>query len=215
MKKTCILCDFDGTITIKDALYYFFKTYCEDGWQEVESLWQNRKIGSKECLKKELALVQNLCPELINDYTKSVDIDESFIDFFNFTTENDIDLYIVSDGIDYFIEKILENHNIKGIKIISNHGEFKNDEFKLSYPNNGKNCVNNLGTCKCNVLSEMKTKYEKVIFVGDGVSDFCVANKADLLFAKKSLVNYCEENGIKYFKYNNFDDIKNKLFVKI
>ena len=32
----------------------------------------------------------------------------------------------------------------------------------------------------------MKEKYEKVIYIGDGVSDFCVADKADFLYAKSS-----------------------------
>ena len=213
MKKLCILCDFDGTISKKDAIYYFFKTYCSEGWQNVEKLWVEKKIDSKECLKREFELVPNLSQKLIDDYLKTIDIDENFKDFYTFCKENNIDVCIVSDGIDYFIEKILELNGIKGIKVYSNHAEFINGKYEYAYPNESKNCVNNLGTCKCNVFNNMKKQYEKVVYVGDGISDYCVADKADILYAKTSLVDYCERNEIKYFKYNTFADIKNGLFV--
>ena len=213
MKKTCILCDFDGTIAKKDAIYNFFKTYCSDGWQEAENLWLDNKISSKECLRREFDLVPNLSQKLIDDYLETIEIDETFREFYNFCTENDIKVCIVSDGINYFIEKILENHGIKGIKVFSNHAEFVNGEYVFSYPNESPKCVNNLGTCKCEVLSNMKKFYEKVVYVGDGVSDYCVADKADTLYAKTSLIDYCEQNGINYISYNTFADIKNSLFV--
>ena len=208
MKKLCILSDFDGTITSKDGIYYFIKTYAQEGWQEVEDLWVNHKIGSKECLEKEFALIPNLSETLIDDFLKTVEIDKYFKEFYEFTQKNNIDLYVVSDGIDYFINRIFELNNIKNIKIISNHGEFKNGKFEFSFPNNSSNCVKNLGTCKCNVAKEMKEKYEKVIYIGDGVSDFCVADKADFLYAKLSLAKYCEENNIKHSKFKDFSEIK-------
>ena len=215
MKKLCILCDFDGTISSKDAIYCFFKENCLDGWQNVENLWVTKQIDSRECLRREFALVPNLTKSLVDNFLATVNIDETFRDFYKTCKENETDVFIVSDGIDYFIEKILENHGIKGIKVISNHGEFKNGEIELSYPNISKNCINNLGTCKCSVLADMKKSYEKVVFVGDGVSDYCVANKADILYAKTSLLTYCETNEIKYYKYDNFEDIKKSLFVRI
>ena len=39
MEKTCILCDFDGTITTKDGLYSFIEKYAENDWQKIEQDW--------------------------------------------------------------------------------------------------------------------------------------------------------------------------------
>lgn len=213
MGKTCILCDFDGTISKKDAIYHFFMTYCIDGWQEVEKLWVEKKISSKECLEREFGFVPNLNQTLIDNYLKTVEIDETFRDFYEFCNKSGIDVFIVSDGIDYFIEKILENHGIRNIKVFSNHAEFVNGKYVFSYPNESAKCTNNLGTCKCEVLNNMKKVYAKMIYVGDGISDFCVADKADILYAKTSLIDYCKQNSLKYFKYNTFANIKNSLFV--
>lgn len=208
MKPICIVCDFDGTITQKDGLYSFIEAYAGEGWEKFEQDWVQGKIDSKTCLIEEFKLVPEISEELISSFIDTLKIDESFVDFYNNIVEKEIDFYIVSDGIDYFIKRILKNYNLNGVKIISNHGEFRGEFFEITFPNDHSECINNAGTCKCNVLSDLKQDYEKIIYIGDGVSDYCVANRADILYAKKRLLNYCIENGIKHIPYASFDDIK-------
>lgn len=207
MEKTCILSDFDGTITQRDALYYFFKQYANADWLKVEELWSAGKIDSKECLIKEFELVPNLTQRLIDNYLDTVTIDEYFKEFCNVIKAKNISLTIVSDGIDYFINKILSNNNIENLKIISNHGEFVNGKLQLSFPNTDNKCLNQAGTCKCKIVEQMREKYDKVVYIGDGMSDFCVSDKADVLFAKGSLLKYCSEKGIQHIKYENFKGV--------
>ena len=208
MKDFCILSDFDGTITTKDGLYSFIETYAEGDWQKIEQDWTEGKISSKECLTEEFNLVPNLSEELIDNFIKTLTIDEYFPEFYKNVTAKNIDFYITSDGIDYFIDRILGKYGLNNLHIISNHGEFKNGKFELTYPNDNPRCINNSGTCKCSVLMNLKQQYNKIYYIGDGVSDFCVSSKADILFAKSRLASYCDEKGIKYIKYENFRDIE-------
>ena len=60
----------------------------------------------------------------------------------------------------------------------------------------------------CFSCIKIQLDYEKIIYIGDGVSDYCVADKADILYAKKRLLNYCVEKGIKHISYNDFSNIK-------
>ena len=207
MEDTCILSDFDGTITEKDGLYGFFENFANEDWQKVEKLWENNKISSKECLKREFECIPNLNKELADNYIKTLKVDKYFKDFFSFVLSNKIDFYIVSDGVDYFINKILKNNGIENIKIISNHFELKNNTFELTFPNSDSNCIKNSGTCKCEIIKQMKKRYNKIIYIGDGTSDYCPANKADLLFAKGKLINYCKKNNIPCIEFKNFNDI--------
>lgn len=208
MEKICILSDFDGTITTKDGLYSFIEAYAQDGWEEIEEDWVQGKIDSKECLTEEFKLVPNLSEELISQFIETISIDETFINFYNKIVKKGIDFYIVSDGIDYFIDRILKKYNLNEVKAISNHGEFRGEFFEITFPNDNPNCVNNAGTCKCKVLNDLKKNYDKIIYIGDGASDFCVADKADILYAKKRLLEFCQDKGIKYIPYNKFEDIK-------
>jgi 2-hydroxy-3-keto-5-methylthiopentenyl-1-phosphate phosphatase len=57
----------------------------------------------------------------------------------------------------------------------------------------------------------MTAEDEISVFIGDGFSDACVVNYADVVFAKKSLASYCWKNNITYFEWNDFGDIQNKL----
>ena len=205
--KTCVLSDFDGTITSKDGLYSFIENYASEGWEKIEQDWVEGKISSKECLIEEFKLVPNLSEELISEFVKTISIDETFINFYKKTVEKGFDFYIVSDGIDYFINKILKKYGIENLNIISNHGEFRGEFFEITFPNDSSKCINNAGTCKCGILSDLKKDYDKIIYIGDGVSDYCAADKADVLFAKSRLLDYCREKGIKCQPYNNFNDI--------
>ena len=212
MKETCILCDFDGTITEKDGLYDFFLNYANTNWQLIEKLWEQNKISSKECLLQEFGCIPNLNENLIDNYIKTIKVDLFFKKFYNLVKSKNIDFYIVSDGVDYFINKILNFNKIEGIKVISNHFEFKNNEFILGFPNASEKCKKNSGTCKCSVIAEIKNSYKKVIYIGDGTSDYCVSNKADILFAKGKLCSYCKKNNINYTEFKNFNDIIVNLF---
>lgn len=205
--KTCILSDFDGTITSKDGLYSFIETYAQKGWEKIEQDWVEGKISSKECLIEEFKLIPDLSEELISEFIKTLTIDETFVDFYEKTVRKDIDFYVVSDGIDYFINKILKKYYLEGVNIISNHGEFRGEFFEITFPNDYSGCINNAGTCKCKILSDLRKNYDKIIYIGDGVSDFCVADKADVLFAKSRLLDYCKEKGIKCSSFNKFKDI--------
>ena len=52
---------------------------------------------------------------------------------------------------------------------------------------------------------------EVSVFIGDGISDFCASNYADIVFAKKRLASYCWKNNITYHDFKNFQDVIEKL----
>lgn len=208
MKDYIIISDFDGTITQEDGLYKFIETYAKGDWQKIEQDWSDGKISSKECLTEEFKLVPDLSEELISAFVKTIEIDDSFKNFYENICSKNIDFCVVSDGVDYFINKILERHNLYGLKIISNHGTFRGESFELTFPNDFSGCKNNAGTCKCKVINDLRSEYNQIVYIGDGVSDYCVAEKVDILYAKSKLANYCRERNIKFIPYNAFADIK-------
>lgn len=207
MNKIIIASDFDGTITTKDSLFEFFEKYAKPEWLVVEKQWEDKIINSKECLEKEFALVPNLSEELIENYIQTIEVDPHFQEFYQKLVSKNIDFVIISDGVDYFINKICEKAGIKGVKIFSNHGEFIGNKFKLSYPNEFKDCEKNSGTCKCKVLYDLKKSHEKTYYLGDGTSDYCVSNKADKVFGKEKLYKYCLNNNIECTKFQTFEDL--------
>ena len=213
MREKILVSDFDGTITKKDTLSKFLEDYADPKWLDIENDWRDGKFGSQECLVRQFALVPRLCPELIDEFLETVEIDEWFIRFCTKAREHSMPVVILSDGLDYFINKILERHNIDFINVITNHAYFNEyGKFILEFPNDSKHCTNGAGTCKCKVVKNLKKLYKTVYYVGDGASDFCVSKVPDIVFAKAGLAEYCDNNSIKYAKYNNYKTIIETLF---
>ena len=209
MKEKIIVSDFDGTITKQDTLSTFLKTYADVEWLELEAMWERGDIGSAECLTKQFNLVPNISPEMIEEFLDTIQIDEHFKEYNEIRLKNNIDFVILSDSIDYFIKKILQKSNIKNVEVISNHGEFQNGEFIITYPNKNPLCKKVSGTCKCNTVKNLRTKYKQIYYVGDGTSDICVADKADYLFAKSTLLNYCRKEEIRCIEYKTYKEVVN------
>jgi len=217
--KLKIFCDFDGTFTKNDvwvnSLGKFIKN--KDKFEDLCNLFDNLQITAKECLIRELELVENFDFNKFNEYLDKEELDEYAKEFLNYCRENDYDVYILSEGLDYYINYILkkENLNLKVYcnKLVIETGvNGKITKLKCEFPFSDENCEW-CGMSKRNILLSNTNDLENEIsvFIGDGISDSCIANYSDIIFAKKSLASYCWKNNITYFEFSNFQDIIKKL----
>lgn len=208
MRERIIVSDFDGTITKTDTLAKFLEDYADPKWLDIENDWREGKFGSQECLVKQFSLVQNLTPKLISDFLDRIEIDDGFIPLCKKAKSKNIPIVVLSDGLDYFINKILEKNGLNFLDVITNHAYFnERGKFIIEFPNDSGHCSNNAGTCKCKTVKELKKIYQEVIYIGDGASDFCVSKVPDKLFAKLGLAQYCKNSNISFTEYNSFWDI--------
>ena len=203
MKKiTKIYCDFDGTITKLDTVNAFYEKFADKSWTDSEELWVAGKITSLENTTKQVSLLRELSQKELDDFVDSVELTEGFLDFVKFLNEQKIELVILSDGFDYFIKEVLKKHNITNVKYYANHLVYKNNKFSIEFPYYNNECLKGAGMCKCD-----KVKEPEYCYIGDGTSDLCVAKKASMLFATKSLCKFCVTNSINHVKFETFSDI--------
>ena len=217
-KHINFISDFDGTITKQDTIQTFLQHFTQDKWLNIETLWRNNKISSKECLTKQVDLLPILTQQKIDDFLlQEIQIDKSFLSFGDFVKKNNHSLVIVSDGFDYFINKILEQNMLSDIDIYSNHIQCENGKISINFPHYSKNCKCEMGTCKCSILKKLKEQRKDwtSVYIGDGLSDACISHNIDVVFAKDFLYEYCKKNRQKEFcKFSTFEDIIN-YFKKI
>ena len=50
-------------------------------------------------------------------------------------------------------------------------------------------------------------RVQKIIFIGDGLSDVCALEVADIVFAKNRLAEHCEKNNINFIPYRTLNDV--------
>lgn len=186
--KYSVCFDFDNTITCFDVLDDLIERFSIDKkWMKFEDLWRKGKIGSRECLKKQLASVRITRKEL-SDYLSSVKVDRNFKKILELLKKKGIRPSILSDNFSFIIKQILRKNHISPIRLWSNKLKFKKNRIFPYFPHVNVSCFR-CGHCKKNNLLKHHFGY-KMFYIGDGLSDVCPAEYADVVFAKGSLLKH-------------------------
>ncbi len=198
--------DFDGTITKEDLIDRVLEEFADPQWLKIEQSWVNGEIGSRDCLAMQMKLIKaKLCDIL--DFAEDIGIDETFLDFAKYCKDQAVQIVILSDGIDLFIKSILGRYGLNDIRVYSNSLASTNGSYEMYFPYFRNDCLSRSGICKCKIMEELSSPSSVNILVGDGRSDFCVARKADLIFAKSDLLDFCRVEKIPYLEHTEFRDI--------
>lgn len=210
-KHEYIFSDFDGTISKYDVIHAFITTFSKGDWTIAEEKWCKGELSTKDCLKIQFDLITGLKKPIFDDFINSIEIDPYFLEFYELTRALNKKIIILSDGFDVFIKPTLKRFKIdipvySNSLILSEKNGFLT--FDMEYPNISKTCLIGSGCCKCEVARKFSQNYT---YIGDGLSDRCIAKKSGLLFAKKSLETFCKQEKIFYFPYKTFQDIINTV----
>jgi len=203
-----IFFDFDKTITLSDVTDDIIEKFAvNQDWIAVENAWKRGEIGSRVCLAKQLESLRVTQPELVR-YLATVRIDPHFESFLAMLKREGIKPVILSDNFTFVIETILKNNGIKGIKVHANGLRFKNDRLIPVFPYSDRTCTR-CAHCKKKSLLNKDLRDKVVIYIGDGLSDICPCNHADIVFAKDDLLNHFRREKRLCLAFNTIEDIKN------
>ena len=206
MNRIQVFCDFDGTVALKDVGNGLFRRFAESSWEEPVRLWKEGRISSKECLERECALARTNY-EKMAAYADEQEIDPHFKQFVAFCENYNIPITIVSDGLDFYIERILKRYGLANLPYYYNKLLFEPDErIRPEFPYYEEGCKV-CGNCKGYHVRRLRKPGDYVIFVGDGYSDRCGAEEADLVLAKDDLLSYCREKAVKCKEFVNFYNV--------
>ena len=199
--------DFDGTIARCDVTDLVLQAFATPEWEAIEEAWQNGIIDAATCMRRQIRLI-DASPHALDELLDSVAIDPGFPDFVAWCASRNIPLTVVSDGVDYFIRRILQNHGLVNLPVFANALVRDGRGLRLEHPWRSRMCAAKSGVCKCEVTSVAPSLN---VYVGDGRSDECVAATADLLFAKDNLATYCTRANIPFIAFESFHDVRRSL----
>ncbi|MBU0561897.1 MAG: MtnX-like HAD-IB family phosphatase [Bacteroidetes bacterium] len=210
--KLKIFIDFDGTITKKDVGEEIILNFGdpEKAFKLIE-LWMADKLNSGELWLKLYETIKSLDEIEFNKFLNSFEIDDYFQDFISFCKENDLEVVVLSDGFDYYISRILFNSKLDDLPAYSNKLKINYpSDFSLEFPHSDSECTQ-CANCKRNHIINNSSEDDFTIYIGDGYSDKCPAQFTDYIFAKRSLLKFCDANRISYFPFNNFKDVMERV----
>jgi 2,3-diketo-5-methylthio-1-phosphopentane phosphatase len=206
-KELYFFIDFDGTITKLDIGDDLFKKFGEfepyhtdliEGRLKINDYWHS--------------LCRTLKPEVdeetIKQYAMECEVDPYFVSFANYCRSENINISVISDGFDSYISPVLEREKLEWLPVYSNKMIFKKGHNPVPYfPNASESCNCLCASCKRNVVLNATPEDAVIAFVGDGYSDFCVAEHSDIIFAKNALAAYCNEHKLPHYPFSTFFDV--------
>ena len=213
MKSDIFLIDFDITISKNDSTDVLLEIHNKQKKQEILELYRNGKLTIREYIKYGLESLDLTKEEYINTLKNNVKIDDTF----QYFLDNKFNYRIVSAGSNLnVLASLLGNGiEIKEDMIISNNLVFDNDKITVLNTYLDDNAY--YGVDKGAIVKEFQNNGYRVIYLGDGPSDYEAAKVADYVFARSGtrLVNFCNNNNIEFLEFENFIEVVEKYKNKI
>jgi len=210
--RMTIFSDFDGTISNRDSLKSLLNRFAGSSWHWIERRLLNGTMPESDGLQKAFDLIDVSEDEALEFVLEHIQVDPWFKDFVGWTRNKGYDLRILSGGFNQFIYRLLKRERIFDIPIIANDFRTQDSQWLVKPPNIARLCPN-CNHCKsASILNEISDSPEVfVVYIGDGHTDACPIQLADLVFAKGYLEAYCFEQNIPFVPFQNFKDIQEFL----
>jgi len=200
--------DFDNTMTRFDVLDEIIKKFSvNDHWKALQVAWENGEIGTKECLEGQLRGIR-ITKKALDKFLAGVQLDKSCYKLLSLLNREGVRPVILSDNFDPIIERILEHHGLKDIKVYANALRFYKDHLIPSFPYDNPFCPS-CAHCKKIHLTGGHEDHKLIVYVGDGRSDFCPAKVSDIVFAKDSLLEHLKQVGKPCVAYKELGTVYN------
>lgn len=197
--------DFDGTLSTSDSVDSMLETFAAPAWEDVEAEWLAGRITAVQCMQRQLRMV-NAERSMLESFFRGIALDASFLSFYQHVRQFSR-VAIVSDGLDHAIHAAMKSAAFPELPVYANKLHFLSDGIDISWPHKNAACSGGNGVCKCSVANDLASDGECIVLIGDGKSDACLAGRADVVFAKGGLIDFCEANGIAHHRFQTFADV--------
>ena len=208
-----VFLDFDGTVSCADIVDAILEQYASPDWLCVEEEWRAGRVGSRECLRQQMALVR-ATPAAMNAIIDGIGIDPGFGALLESCAAGAVPIHIISDGFDYCIRRLLSRapatirSALHTVEVRASHLEpAAGRKWRTAFPFPEEPCIHGCATCKPAVMQALTPVGGSSVFVGDGLSDRYAAAAADLVFAKDNLALYCVQQGIVHVSFTSLADV--------
>ena len=218
-KPPAVLCDFDDTTVVENVAQLLLEHFCEDGTRRhLRRQLQEKTITLKEYQERAFSSTRANREAMKAVVQAKATLRPYFKDLWRYCQSRAIPLAIVTVGLDFYVDALLEREGLEEVPRYAVKTTFAAEGIVYEYPHpwDGSGALSReecqtWGTCKCSVLAEYKRAGRSIFYVGDGRSDMCPATIADLVFARGQLARLRCESQVPYTQFKDFQDVIHAL----
>jgi len=190
---THVVLDWDGTVTEVDGLHLVLLEFGDDEAYEEHEARLGRELTLHEVIAGEFRTVRAPLDEVVAWVRENVRLRAGFAEF-----AREHRPLIVSSGFHELIEPVLEREGVE-LEIRANRLDPRPDGWRVHFRNDVP-CPVCGEPCKRADVAELG----EFVYVGDGVSDRCVALAAARVFARDGLAGYLTAKGVAFEPFTDF-----------
>ena len=204
------LTDFDDTAAAQNVAELLLNRFGDSTWTEVRQQFRDGKMDLKEYQEITFRNIRADRSAMQHYVREHAILRPYFHELHYYCRANEIPLAVVSQGLDFYIQALLERDGYGDVPIYAVNTSF--DQGRISYHYHhtypGKESQ---GNSKAFIVEQFQQQGYFVVFAGDGTSDQEASRKADMVFAHRTLARYCETEGIDYTPFKDFKSILLKV----
>jgi 2-hydroxy-3-keto-5-methylthiopentenyl-1-phosphate phosphatase len=205
-----VVCDFDGTAIMSDiadalALEYLGPTQFE----RVNAQYQRGEITFRELLHLLFEPIAASPDEIRSSAQALAEFRPGFTRLLSWARAHNAPFTLASGGLDLYIHPALERLPLElreHLTVRANHAVHREGGLDLSFPfADREGSCGSCGSCKRAVIIELQKAGYRVVAIGDGNADRCMASVADVLFARARLREWCDVKQHAYIPFETLD----------
>ena len=204
-----IFCDFDGTATEQDAQQAILTHFAGDAWRPINRAWTRGEVTTAQRAAVQWGLVQASAAEVRAFVTRAVTFTPGFRAFTAWCRAEGHTLHVLSDGFDLYIEPLLAWEGLGDLPRTTNHLSLEGGAPQFRFRHQNPACTT-CGNCKQWVLERARAGEPgaRIVYLGDGSSDLCPARVADVVFARRTLLERCRATGLPCHPFDDFYTVR-------
>ena len=212
--KISLIIDFDDTIVESNTARDVLRDFVPSEYDQIAKLYRTKKINFRtyQELSFEKAFKVTDTSKIETSSKKNSIIRSGFKNLVNYCEKKEINIYVLSSGLDMYINPVLKEFE-KSLNVIAAEVHFDknknpNFQYKKSFDDM---CSPDWGICKCKTVEQLR-KNSFLIYVGDGITtDLCASVKCDEIFALNPLYNSLLERKITVNKFEDFKQLEKHI----
>ena len=210
-----LLCDFDGTITNLDTALFLLDTFVEDNWRIFDSQYREGKITLEECIQAQYSMFTVPKHLMLKELEKTVSFRSNFRKLIDYCRIQNIPFIVVSAGLDFVINHFLKQKGFaNSIKVHSVKTTITENGIELAFP---KLLDRESTNFKDDLVINYKKQGHRVIYIGDGTSDYQAIKQAHFRFSitNSRLAELCRKSRISHQEIDDFQEVIDVLKILI
>ncbi len=205
--KILVQCDFDGTITYKDVSFMLLDHFADSDWRKLLAEYQAGRLSVGVFNTRAFALIRAREKTMLDFVARSeeVRVRPGFKELLDYCAEKGLEFVIVSNGADFYIDAILKNLGVANIKVYAAQSRFHPGSVEVRYITPDGSVVQDRFKEKHTDL--FLSQGYRVIYIGNGVSDFSPAQRAEYVFATGELLKRCRELNLGCIPFDDLHEV--------